>query len=372
MGEVYLAKRSGPQQIERLCVIKTLREDLSSDPAFVARFLDEARVVVQLQHANLCTVFDVGNSGRTHFLVMEHLFGVSLRALSDHAEIPALGQSGLAYYVLHEVLEGLDYAHRHKDPITGQPLNLVHRDVSPHNIMLTYEGEVKLIDFGLAQSEQKTEQTESNVVMGKVHYMAPEQARGDAVDARCDQFSAAIVGYELLTQRRFYDDRPSHAVWGLASEGGYLPPGFASLPAAVGEVLQRALAPAPSDRFESCGAFKAALVQAAGEVFPKDGRAGLRGCLSRHLAEEKAQQQRRIAALSQQTGTVAPARHRAGDGAVDPEATLTDSHPSASPTTAQTPGALAAKKRAWPWWAWPLAALICAAAGYGLVLMVAS
>src|SRR5690606_34558175 len=123
-------------------------------------------------------------------------------------------EEGAALHLMTEVLDALDYAHRLRDPRSDQPLDLVHRDVSPQNIMVNFEGEVKLIDFGLAASTIKGQKTEPHQVMGKIAYMSPEQARGDAVDTRADQFAAAIVLYELLTSERYYGDLTPHQIWG--------------------------------------------------------------------------------------------------------------------------------------------------------------
>jgi eukaryotic-like serine/threonine-protein kinase len=135
MGDVYLATKSGIQGIARRCVVKTLRAGFGQDQEYVRRFLDEARVVVQLHHKNICPVFDVGQVGGQHFLAMEYLAGRDLRSVQKRAteEGTALG-TGLSLFIMSEVLEALDYAHRSTDPQTGRPLQLVHRDVSPQNI----------------------------------------------------------------------------------------------------------------------------------------------------------------------------------------------------------------------------------------------
>jgi serine/threonine protein kinase len=153
MGEVYLAKTGGIEGIERVCVLKKLRPDFGDNKEYVNRFLDEARLVVQLSHANIAHVFDVGRVGNEYYLAMEYVSGVSLKALMARAfERGQPVPPDVALYVLCEVLLGLDYAHRLEHPVSGQPLHLVHRDISPHNVMVSYEGEVKLIDFGLAES----------------------------------------------------------------------------------------------------------------------------------------------------------------------------------------------------------------------------
>jgi serine/threonine-protein kinase len=161
------------------------------------------------------------------------------------------------------MLRGLHEAHVAVDAHSGLPLGVVHRDVSPHNVMVDGRGAVKIIDFGLATSVVKQTMTESAVVLGKTAYMAPEQARGEVSTPATDQYAAAIVAYELLTGDRFYGDLPSRAVWSIVGSGRHRPRDLSSLPPAVGAVLLRALAPEPADRFSSCAAFAEALLAAA-------------------------------------------------------------------------------------------------------------
>jgi serine/threonine protein kinase len=260
MGEVYLAKTGGIEGIERVCVVKKLRADVTKNREYVNRFLDEARVVVNLNHANICHVFDAGVVGNEYYLAMEYISGVNLRDIQKQAyELQRCLAPGVVIWMMAAVLEGLDYAHRHCHPLTGQPLHLVHRDISPQNIMVSYEGEVRLIDFGLAASELKIEQTESQVVMGKVAYMSPEQARGDEVSASTDQFSAAVVLYELLVGDRFYGPKSSYEIWQVVGVGGFTPRRWYVLDPVMKGILERALNPDPKKRYPTCGDFKDAL-----------------------------------------------------------------------------------------------------------------
>jgi serine/threonine protein kinase len=260
MGEVFLAKSEGIVGIEKVCVVKRLRPHLTGDSEYVARFIDEARIMVQLSHRNICPVFDVGRVDNQYYLVMEFVPGCDLRSFSERAK--AAGQPlepALGLFIVQEVLEALDYAHRHRDPVSGEQLALVHRDVSPQNVMLNGEGETKLIDFGLVMSTRKTEQTNPNTVMGKISYMAPEHARGEHVDGRTDQFAAAIMLYELLCQERYYAGLGTHEVWAAAGMGGHVPLRWSTFDAELQTILSRALAPEPDDRYPTCAAFSEAL-----------------------------------------------------------------------------------------------------------------
>jgi serine/threonine-protein kinase len=202
MADVYLAvtKNAG---FEKLVVIKQLRESLAADPTFVAMFVDEARLAARLNHPNVVQTLEVGTDELTglHFIAMEFLEGVAhVRFARLKERVP----SPVAFHIriLVDVLRGLHYAHELRD-FDGKPLNVVHRDVSPQNVMLTFAGGVKVLDFGIAKAALATEQRPEDF-KGKLEYMAPEQAARDAVDRRADVFSVGVMLFEALTRRRLY------------------------------------------------------------------------------------------------------------------------------------------------------------------------
>lgn len=256
MGEVYLAKTGGLAGYEKHCVVKTLRPEVAEESEYVQRFSEEARVVVQLAHRNICSVFDVGRADGSLYVAMEHVAGRDLRQLARAGLLPP----AVAVYIMTEVLEALDYAHRFVDGTTGEALSLVHRDVSPQNILLGVEGDVKLIDFGVATSTRLAPVTVAGTVLGKLSYMAPEHARGEAVDGRADQWSAAVVLVELLTGEGFYRAVERDVAWQHSGKGSYRPPGFASIELGMRAILERALSPSRNERYPSCTAFAQALV----------------------------------------------------------------------------------------------------------------
>ena len=259
MGRVELAKTSAIAGIDMHHVIKTVRPDVS-DRESIARFLDEARVAVHLTHRNICTVTDVGRVGDEHFLAMEFIPGRTVLQLTTRLhELGRKLPERLALHICGEMLDALEYAHQLKSPITGEPLSIIHRDVSPQNAMVSFDGEVKLIDFGLASSRLKRERTEKGVVFGRLVYMSPEQARGGEIDATVDQRAAAVVAYEMLTGAAFFEGMSVQEVWNSVGGGDYVAPRLGELDPQVAAVLRRAFAVQPSDRYPSCAAMGDAL-----------------------------------------------------------------------------------------------------------------
>src|SRR5919106_184650 len=201
MGALYLAV-TGDRGLERLMVIKTVLPHLA-DAEYVARFRDEAKVVVKLSHGNLIPVFDAGVVGGELFLAMDFVEGRDLRAVWNRcAKKQVAFPIDVAVYIVKELCRGLAYAHAFPD------LNLVHRDISPPNVLVSYSGEVKLTDFGLASSTLKLEKTAPGIIYGKVSYMSPEQARGEPMDGRTDLYAAGIILWELLTGRQLFPSAP--------------------------------------------------------------------------------------------------------------------------------------------------------------------
>ncbi|MFZ9885961.1 MAG: protein kinase domain-containing protein [Myxococcota bacterium] len=298
MGEVYLAKTGGLAGIEKHCVVKTLRPHFTSDREYVSRFIDEARVVVGLTHRNIAQTFDVGRVGHQYYLAMEYIPGMDARSVQDRYQSTHPGDNvepGIALHITSEVLEALDYAHRAKNPSTGQLLHLVHRDISPQNVMMNFEGEVKLIDFGLAQSTSKSEHTQPHLVMGKMAYMSPEQARGESIDATADQFAVGVMLYELLTGERYYGQMNPQQIWAVAGRGDWVPPRMGEVPAPLVAIFRRALAPTRDGRFETCGDFREALVEYQYASGTRAGSRELRTLMKKLYAAEQAQHEALVA-----------------------------------------------------------------------------
>jgi eukaryotic-like serine/threonine-protein kinase len=256
MGALYLAV-TGDRGLERLMVIKTVLPHLA-DAEYVARFRDEAKVVVKLSHGNLIPVFDAGLVGGELFLAMDFVEGRDLRAVWNRcAKKQVAFPIDVAVYIVKELCRGLGYAHAFPD------LNLVHRDISPPNVLVSYAGEVKLTDFGLASSTLKLEKTAPGIIYGKVAYMSPEQARGEKLDGRSDMYATGIVLWELLTGRQLFPpgkDQPQDLLARAKNPEVMRPSKRAPrVPVDLDEICLRALAPNKDDRYADCDEMRTAL-----------------------------------------------------------------------------------------------------------------
>lgn len=258
MGALYLAV-TGDRGLERMMVIKTVLPHLA-DAEYVARFRDEAKVVVKLSHGNLIPVFDAGLVGGELFLAMDFVEGRDLRAVWNRcAKKQVAFPIDVAVYIVKELCRGLAYAHSFPD------LNLVHRDISPPNVLVSYTGEVKLTDFGLASSTLKLEKTAPGIIYGKVAYMSPEQARGEKLDGRSDMYATGIVLWELLTGRQLFPpgkDQPQDLLSRAKNPEVMRPSKRAPrVPVELDEICLKALAANKEDRYADCDAMRMALQQ---------------------------------------------------------------------------------------------------------------
>jgi len=268
MAEVFLGESTSVQGFKKQVAIKRVLPHLSQNRKFIDMFLDEARLSARLNHANIVTVFDIGSTDNTFFLVMEYVEGTNLKELIEN-----MRKSGRQFELKHtvfigmEACRGLSYAHELADE-NGTPLHIVHRDVSPPNILITKRGEIKITDFGLAKAGIQVEKTEPGVIKGKFGYLAPEVARGEDADARCDVFSLGIVLWELMAGRRLFLGETDYQTVKLVRHANI--PRLSMLNRNVDdsfeEILYRALARDPQARYQSAREFGDAL---AGYLFSK-------------------------------------------------------------------------------------------------------
>ena len=268
MSEVCTAVLSGAEGFQRIVVLKRLKSDLAHNRVAIDQFIDEAKLGSLLVHSNIVQVLDFGKVDDGYYMALEYISGRNVGQIIER-HVERLGEPldlSVVFYLAHEVLGALAYAHERTDD-NGDPLRIVHRDVSPGNIIVSTTGEVKLIDFGIVKAENRVSRTDLGTVKGNAAFMAPEQARGQAVDARADLFSLGLVMYHALTNQLMYEGGTSgealyQAATGPVSRHLAL---IAELPAPAARVLGRALAPDPAQRYQSAEEFAADL---AAEVRP--------------------------------------------------------------------------------------------------------
>ena len=262
MAEVFLAWQIGPGGFERKVALKRPLPHVSDDANAVAAFLDEARLAAQLRHPNIAHVYDVGESDGAYFLVMEYVDGPSLREVlrrmrDSKREMPV----GVAAAIVVSILSALDCAHRHCDE-RGRPLLIVHRDITPRNVLLSRQGRVKLVDFGIARAQFQYHVTQTGTVKGTLPYMSPEQASGEELDQRSDVYSVGVLFYELLTGRAAYPDGPTPRRPARAST---LVP---DLPPALEPVLRRFMEHDASERYACAADAASAVIEAVAPAGP--------------------------------------------------------------------------------------------------------
>ncbi|MBX3261376.1 MAG: protein kinase [Labilithrix sp.] len=263
MAELFLAIQKSVAGFEKLLVIKRILPAMNQDKAFIEMLLHEARIAATLSHPNIVQIFDVGQADGQYFIAMEHVHGEDLRSI-----VRQMKKKGVLEFPLEHALaivlgmcNGLAYAHDKRD-LDGTHLSIVHRDISPQNIVVTFTGDVKIVDFGIAKSDSRVgEQTKSGKLKGKVPYMSPEQARGDAIDARSDLFATGTMLFELTTGKRLFKGQSEYETLKLICEREYPRPSaiHPDYPPDLEAIVMRALAKDPNDRYQSAREMQADL-----------------------------------------------------------------------------------------------------------------
>ncbi len=254
MAEVYKAKKKGVKGFEKIVALKKILPHLAEDEEFIEMFIDEAKVASKLNHPNIAQIYDLGKINGSYFIAMEYVLGKDLRTILKkiRKEKKALPPVEISSYIIMKVAEALDYAHRKVDE-KGKPLNIVHRDVSPQNILISYEGEIKLVDFGVAKASIRAHHTVAGSLKGKLLYMSPEQAKGaKTLDGRSDIFSLGTVYYELVTGEKAFLAQSEAEVLDRVKKGKFKPPRAIrpDLPAEVERIILKAMEPDPSRRYQ--------------------------------------------------------------------------------------------------------------------------
>ena len=330
MADVYLAVAVGPAGFNKLLVIKRLRDNFTDEPELRAMFLDEARLAARLNHRNVVQTNEVGVADERYFIAMEYLDGQPLnrvfaRARQEKSEVPL----GIALHILCDVLAGLQYAHDLED-YDGSPLHVVHRDISPQNVFVTYDGQTKIVDFGIARAARRMVETQVGVLKGKVSYMAPEQAFSPScdIDGRADVFSVGVMLWEAIAGKRLWQGLGDPEILvNLLKEMPRVRDVVPDVLPELAAISERALARDPDERYPSASALRAELepcIEKLGfkvtaeevgayvrDLFTQQ-RAELRGIIDRQLAaleeapETKRELQLRGATLPEIRGSIPP------------------------------------------------------------------
>ncbi|MHB8420036.1 MAG: protein kinase domain-containing protein [Myxococcales bacterium] len=252
MAEVFLAKAFGVEGFQRILAIKKIIPTMVEDQEFITMFIDEARIAVQLNHANIVQIHELGKFEEHYYIAMEYVSGRDLRFMLDAAKKKKkLLPVGLSVFLAQAVCQGLDYAHRKKDA-QGRDMNIVHRDVSPQNVLVSYEGDVKVIDFGIAKAQNRSQKTQAGILKGKFGYMSPEQVRGMPVDRRSDIFALGVILYEMLTGERLFVGESDFSTLEKVRNAEVLPPREfnEAIPEALEAIVMKSLAREPETRYQ--------------------------------------------------------------------------------------------------------------------------
>jgi len=253
MAEIFLATQAGLEGFQKTVVIKRIRSHLSKQGSFIRMFLNEAKLAAQLNHPNIVQIHDLGKIGDSYYIAMEYIIGRDMRRILPKAE--SMGIPFPMVYALKiasSVCEGLYYAHQRADAF-GNPLYIVHRDVTPENIFVSFDGTVKMLDFGIAKAAGQLEQTKAGEIKGKASYMSPEQCLGKPLDCSSDLFSLGIVLYEWLTGFKLFTADAEVAILRSIVDGTIYPPSYfrADIPQQVEAILMRALQKDREQRYQS-------------------------------------------------------------------------------------------------------------------------
>jgi len=258
MAEIFRAKQKGLRGFEKLVVIKRILPHLTDNSEFVSMFIDEGKIAAQLTHQNIAQIYDLGDEHGYYYIAMEYVHGKDLKAILQKAQKlksrPSIEQ---AVFIISELCAGLDYAHRKKD-LNGNALTIVHRDISPQNVLISHEGEVKIIDFGIAKAAAKDHNTRAGALKGKILYMSPEQSMGKYIDKRSDIFSLGTLLYELLTLKRLFIAAKELDILKKVQLAQVIPPGKynSDIPEKLEKIVLKALARDPSNRYQTAGEMK--------------------------------------------------------------------------------------------------------------------
>ena len=325
VAEVFRGKLTRDRGFEKLIVIKKLLADHNSDREMVKVFIREARLAALLQHENIAATYDFGEIDGEYFLAMEYLFGKNLHSVMararDNRELLGVAE---ALIVASRICEGMEYAHNLKD-LQNKPLNIVHRDLTPHNIFITWEGKVKILDFGVAKAELFDNKTREGVVKGKISYMSPERLSGEDVDKRADIFSIGILLYEMISGTRMYQGDTAELIRKcLTADFENLKSIRPELDEAVYRIVDKALAVEIDKRYQSCAQMQADIDDLLFQMQQRVHSGLLKDAIRALFADEYKTEQEKVAEvlridsgipLKRETGRIVASRSETGDEA---------------------------------------------------------
>jgi len=257
MAEVFKAKMFGVEGFEKIVAIKRILPEVAEDAEFIKMFVDEAKIAVKLQHPNVVQIFELGKIEDSYFIAMELINGKDLKTIRKRLKrVDLLMPVEQSAYIISQVCDGLDYAHRKTDEKMN-PLNIVHRDISPQNMIVSYEGTVKLIDFGIAKAKSKSTKTQVGMLKGKFSYMSPEQVSGQPIDRRSDIFSLGVVFFEMLTGKRLFLGKNDVETLEKIRKAEVFPPSVfnSAVPPELDRIVLKALAKDREDRYQWASEF---------------------------------------------------------------------------------------------------------------------
>jgi eukaryotic-like serine/threonine-protein kinase len=297
MAEIFLARQAGLEGFEKTIVIKRIRPHLSKQPNFIKMFLNEAKLAAQLNHPNIVQIYDLGRINESYFIAMEYIFGRDMRRIIPQADSMAIPFPMVyALKIASSVCEGLYYAHQRSD-LYGNPLHIVHRDVTPENIFVSFDGTVKVLDFGIAKAANQIEQTRAGEIKGKLSYMSPEQCVGRVLDNRSDIFSLGTVLYEWLTGFKLFTGDSEVTILKSITEGKIYAPSYfkADIPEAVEAILMKALEKDREKRYQTAWEMQYDIDQFLSEYEFTPSNIHLSNFLKQLFNEELEQEKQRLA-----------------------------------------------------------------------------
>ncbi len=296
MAEVYTAKSFGIEGFEKIIAIKRILPTMAEDEDFIQMFIDEAKIAGHLTHANIAPIYELGKIGDSHYIAMEYIWGKDLLQLMNRfRKMRKSMPPSMCAFIGSKMCEGLDYAHRKKDR-HGRPLNIIHRDVSPQNCLVSYEGQVKMIDFGIAKAAARNTKTQAGVLKGKFGYMSPEQVRGLPVDHRSDVFAVGTCMYEMLTSERLFVGESDFTTLEKVRNATVTPLSqlIPDMPRELDGIVMKALAREVEDRWQSAGEMQEALTAYIAKERPPFGTSKLSAWMRTAFATEIAKEKGRL------------------------------------------------------------------------------